>query len=142
MSERHELDLLAARAVIVSAPVDGPRACTDRSFELPTGLYIATVGAYLAFLGVMAVGFQSREMILPMVIFVAYIVMLFGTPALWARMKPETATRPLTLEQFWKRGIDTFTGHNTGAAAATQMLLLPILILLWGMATVVIAASV
>lgn len=148
MSERHDLKLLAADALIIPAPrltkteVAEPRACTDRNFELPTALYVVTVGSYLAFLGVMAIGFQSPGLILPMVIFVVYVVMAFATPALWTRMKPDSASRALTLGQFRARGIDTYTGHNTSGAAAIQMLLLPVLILLWGVATVIIAASV
>lgn len=139
MSERHDSQLLAAKADIVAAP-DSLRACTDRSFELPTGFYVATVGSYLAFLAVMAIGFQSRDMVLPMVIFVGYIVMLFGTPALWARMKPDNASRAMSMEQFWARGIDTATGRLTGGAAAAQVLILPVLILFFGMAVVTIAA--
>ena len=139
MSERHDFQLLATKADVVAAP-GGQRACTDRSFELPTGLYVATVGSYLAFLAVMAIGFQSRNMILPMVIFVGYIVMLFGVPTLWVRMKPDNASRAMSMEQFWARGIDTATGHNSARAAAAQVLTLPVLILFFGMAVVTIAA--
>lgn len=142
MSERHDFQLLATHSDIVAAPVAAQRACDDRSFELPTGLYIATIGSYLAFLAVMAVGFQSRDMVLPMVIFVAYIAMLFGTPALWARMKPDNNSRALTMARFMARGIETHTGHNEGRAAAVQVLILPVLVLVWGVAVVVIAALV
>ncbi len=141
MTKRLDKQLLARTAELVAAPA-GPRACTDRGFELPTALYVATIGAYLAFLAIMAIGFQSRDMLLPMVIFVAYIAMLFGVPALWTRMKPETATAPLTLGAFWKNGIQTYTGHNQAGAAAVQVLLLPVMVLLWGVAVVVIAATV
>lgn len=141
MSERHDHQRLASKVDFVSAPVD-QRACTDRGFELPTGLYVATIGAYLAFLAVMAVGFQSRDMLLPMVIFVVYIAMLFGVPTLWARMTPETATAPLTMRAFWDHGIHTYTGHNRAGGATVQVLLLPVMVLLWGVAVVVIAATV
>ncbi|MEO7410544.1 MAG: hypothetical protein ABIU10_04385, partial [Sphingomicrobium sp.] len=91
---------------------------------------------------IMAIGFQSRDMLLPMVIFVAYLAMLFGVPALWARMQPETATAPLSLGAFWEHGIQTYTGHNRAGAAAVQVLLLPVMVLLWGVAVVIIAATV
>ena len=143
MTTRLDKQLLARTAKLVAPPApDVQRACTDRGFELPTALYIATIGSYLAFLAIMAVGFQSRQMLLPMVIFTVYLAMLFGVPALWARMKPETATPPLTLGAFWEHGIQTYTGHNRAAAAATQVLLLPVLVLLWGVVVVVIAATV
>lgn len=141
MTIRLDKHVLARSADLVAAPTE-PRACTDRGFELPTALYVATIGSYLAFLAIMAVGFQSRDMLLPMVIFTAYIAMLFGTPALWARMQPETATRPMTLSAFWEHGVMTYTGHNRAGAAAVQVLLLPVMILLFGVAVVVIAATV
>jgi len=142
MSKHHDLQRLAANAVLVAAPVAPQRACTDRSFELPTALYAASIGSYLAFLAIMAVGFQSPDMILPMVIFVAFIAILFGTPMMWARMKPDHDSRALTMSQFLARGIETHTGHNTGGTAAVQMLILPVLVVLWGIAVVVVAASV
>lgn len=141
MTKRLDQQLLARTADLVPAPAL-PRACTDRGFELPTALYIATIGAYLAFLAIMAIGFQSRDMLLPMVIFVAYIAMLFGVPAMWARMKPDTATPPMSLGAFRANGIMTHTGHNRAGAAAVQVLLLPAMILLWGVAVVAIAATV
>lgn len=148
MTNRLDQRLLAQTQQLVAAPAndvlsaEAPRACTDRGFELPTALYVATIGAYLAFLAIMAVGFQSRDMLLPMIIFTVYIAMLFGTPAMWARMKPETATAPMTLSHFWKHGIQTYTGHNRAGAATVQMLLLPVMVLLWGVAVVAIAATV
>ena len=141
MTTRLKKHVLANNAELVPAP-SLERACSDRGFELPTALYAATLGSYLAFLAIMAVGFQSRDMLLPMVIFVAYLAMLFGVPALWARMQPETATRPMTWAAFREHGIQTYTGHNQPAAAAVQVLLLPVMVLLWGVAVVVIAATV
>jgi hypothetical protein len=57
-------------------------------------------------------------------------------------MQPETATRPMTLGTFFDQGIVTYTGHNRAGAAATQVLMLPVMILLWGVAVVIIAATV
>jgi hypothetical protein len=118
------------------------RKDVDRTFELPTRLYIATVGLYFAFLAVMAVGFQTREMILPMAIFVIYIVMAFGVPALWARMKPDNDSRALDWVEFSENGIVTMTGPTQAKDATAQVLVLPVLIFFWGAATATIAALV
>lgn len=115
---------------------------TDRTFELPTGLYVATVGAYLAFLAVLAIGFASDDLILPMAVFVFYIVMAFGLPSLWARMQPQTKSRALTWQQFRREGIQTNTGWLPAGSAAIQVLMLPVLILLWGVAAVIVKALV
>lgn len=114
----------------------------DRTFELPTRLYVATVGLYFAFIAVMAIGFQTREMILPMAIFVIYIVMAFGVPALWARMKPDNDSQALDWVEYQQNGIVTMTGPTRAKDATAQVLILPALILFWGMGTVAIAAIV
>jgi hypothetical protein len=124
----------------VAAPT--VRHDVDRTFELPTRLYVATVGLYFAFLAVMAIGFQTREMILPMAIFVIYIVMAFGVPALWVRMKPHHRSRAMDSFDYRENGIATHTGHTKAKDATAQVLILPILIFFWGVATVMIATLV
>lgn len=114
----------------------------QRSFDLPVALHAATVGLYLAFLGVMAFAFQDRGLIIPMAIFVIYIVMAFGVPALWVRMKPDHASKPLSWTDFSRFGINTYTGNMSAKDATGQVLILPVLILGWGVAIAVIAALV
>jgi hypothetical protein len=118
------------------------RQDVDRTFELPTRLYVATVGLYFAFLAVMAIGFQTREMILPMAIFVIYIVMAFGVPAMWARMKPDNDSQALDWLEFSENGIVTMTGLTRAKDATAQVLVLPVLIFFWGAATATIATLV
>ncbi len=124
--------------------VDSPniRQDVDRTFELPTALYVATVGLYFAFLAVMAVGFQTREMFLPMAIFIIYIVMAFGVPAMWARMKPENGSKAIDWARFRRNGIVTMTGPTKANDATVQVLILPVLILFWGIGTAMIGALV
>ena len=81
-----------------------------RSFDLPVRLHVATVALYLAFLAVMALTYQTREMIIPMAIFVIYIAMAFGVPAMWVRMKPDHPVKTLGWAGFSRNGINTFTG--------------------------------
>lgn len=114
----------------------------ERSFDLPPVLHAATVGLYLGFLGVMAFAFQDRGLIIPMAIFVMYIVMAFGVPAMWVRMKPGDASKPLGWSEFARDGINTFTGNMSAKDATGQVLILPVLILGWGLAIAVIAAAV
>jgi hypothetical protein len=114
----------------------------ERSFDLPPVLHAATVALYFAFLGVMAFAFQDRGLIIPMAIFVIYIVMAFGVPAMWVRMKPDHANEPLHWAEFSRFGIDTFTGKMTAKDATGQVLILPLLILGWGVAIAAITAIV
>ena len=127
-----------------NAPDEVPVPATQvvRNFDLPTRLFAATVGLYFAFLGVMAVAFADPGLIVPMGIFYIYIIMAFGVPALWVRMKPGHADRPLSWRHFMREGVDTHTGLLAGRDATVQVLLLPTLILGWGVAMAVIATLV
>jgi hypothetical protein len=68
--------------------------------------------------------------------------MAFGVPTIWARMNPATSSQALSWQQFKRRGIQTGSGWLSADAATAQVLTLPILVLLWGVAGVILAASV
>jgi hypothetical protein len=140
MSVRVDSKLLVAEARIVPAPVQ--RACEDRTFGLPWGLHAAYFGLFLTYLGVMAVGFPHPEMVLPMAVFVVFTAAFYIVPMLWAVMKPDHGSRAISMAQLMARGISVETGHSSGGAAVAQVLVLPVLILFWGLAVVTIAALV
>lgn len=113
----------------------------DRNFGLPTQFYGATVALYLAFVGVMFATFNTPELVIPMVIFALFIVAGFGVPALWVRLKNNDSAT-MSQARFKADGIMTHTGRLAPRDAAIQMLILPSLIVVWGIAIAVIAASV
>ena len=116
------------------------RDSIDRSFELPTGLYAATVGLYLAFLALMSTCFMNPSLAIPMAVIVMLIVAAFTVPTLWVRMNPTNRKLPLTWGNLKSRGIETGSGHLEGGAAVVQVLILPVLILFWGACVAVIFA--
>jgi hypothetical protein len=135
----------ATEFIAVAQRVAAPniRQDVDRRFELPTRLYVATVGLYFAFLATLAIGIGGgREMGVTMWICVTYVVMAFGTPAMWARMKPASPAKAMGWAQFVQNGIATFTGHMKAKDATVQMLILPVLILFWGIGIVLMVAIV
>lgn len=140
MAEFVTREALTKIAAVTAAP--HVRSEIDRSFELPTGIYGATVALYLGFIGVMGLTFITPELVLPLAIFALVIVAAFGTPALWARMNPARRQGALSLDSFANRGIQTLTGHLGAGPATVQVLILPALIFLWGVAIAVIAALV
>ena len=113
-----------------------------RTFELPPRLYALTIGAYMAFIGLMAAGFGTGELWIPLAICLIIITMGFGTPALWSTLKPENAEAALRWTEFCRRGIVTATGPTSAIDATVQVMILPMLILLWGVAMVIVAALV
>jgi hypothetical protein len=140
MTEFVTHEALARVADITPAP--HVRNEIDRCFELPTGLYAATVALYLGFIAVMAVVLMNPELVLPMVIFAFFIIAGFGTPSLWARMNPAKRERAMSWSTFRHRGIQTATGRLGAGAATVQVLILPTLIFVWGVAAATIAIAV
>ena len=137
MSQHKDTAALEQLASISAAPV---LTTVDRTFGLPSGLYYATVGLYLGFLGILTAMFHSPDLILPMGVIVGSVIFGFGLNRAWAGMKPDNASRPLTWGQFSSRGIQTLSGHLTAFEASVQVLMLPVLIVFWGLAVAVVAS--
>lgn len=142
MAERITRQRIAEKAIIHEAPVLSYSTRVDRSFELPLELYAGTAALYLAFVGVMALGFGNPGLILPMAIIVTFIAMVFAVPAMWMRMKPDHPQQLTSWARFQRCGIMTAFGPTTAGPATVQVLILPVLILVWGFAVVTIAALV
>jgi hypothetical protein len=133
-------ELIAEKAIIHETPALRAPTTVDRSFELPTGLYVATAALFLGFVGVMALGFGNPGLIVPMGIIVTFIAMFFAVPTVWTRMKPDTPQQATPWARFQRDGIMTLYGRMTAGAATVQVLILPALIFAWGIAVVTIAA--
>lgn len=145
MSEFVAREALHSTAKIVPAPGAAEarsvvRVEIDRTFELPTGLYVATVALYLGFIGVMALAFGNAQLAIPLVIFAFFIAAAFGVPTMWSRMAPKKTKGAMTYGTLRNRGIMTATGRLSAGAATAQVLVLPILIFAWGVAVAIIAA--
>lgn len=132
----------ADQFAVVAQPKVAARGEYGRTFDLHPALYALTVGCFLAYLGIMAAAFMDGELAIPMAIFVLFVVAGFGTPALWAKIAPPPPGRPQSWDQFWRQGFECLTGHVTGPAATLQVLILPALILLWGVGVAIIAAAI
>jgi len=124
-------------ATVSDAPV---RTRVNRTFGLPTGLYATTVACYLAFLAVMSGLFMNAGLVIPMAIIVGFVIAAFGVCAIWPTMSPDNDSSALTWGQLASRGIQTLSGPLTAGEAAVQVLILPVLILVWGLAIAVIVA--
>ena len=129
---------LVARQEIVAAP--SPRACEDRSYEVPTPILLGVFGLFMAYLGLMSIGFMAEDLVLPMIVNVIFVAAFAYVPAKWAMMKPDKTDRAMSWSEFRERGLDTPTGRTSAGEAATLILLLPACILFWGVAVVMIAA--
>lgn len=129
---------LLSEARIVAAPaVSEARACTDHSFELPGALYAVLAALFFGFIAIMAVGFTTPALVVPMGINFAFLTAFFAVPAIFASGNPA-----LRWSEFVRKGIDTATGHSSAGEATVLVLTLPTLLLCWGIAIITIAALV
>lgn len=113
----------------------------DRNFGLPTALYGATIACYLGFLLTVGSAFANPVLAIPMAIIVLLIAAFFGVPAIWTRLRGNPS-EPATLGEFERSGIMTNTGRLSAGEASAQVLVLPVLLVCWGLAVAVIAAIV
>lgn len=147
MSQLVQDRIATGAARIVDAPVEARKGGVrhqvevDQNFEMPKALFGATVAGYLGFLAIMLATFAAPALAIPMVIFALAIVAGFGVPTIWTRLAGNTTT-PLSMGQFRNDGVMTHTGRCTPRDAATQMLILPVLIVAWGLAVSIIVAVV
>ena len=142
MAERITRQLVAEQAIVREEPELRLPTTVDRNFELPAALYGLTAAGYLGFVGLTALAFGNPKLILPFAIIAVFIAMFFGVNAMWMRMKPDHPQRLTSWARFQRDGIMTAYGRSTAGAAAVQVLILPALIFLWGLAVVTIAALV
>jgi len=139
MTTRVTPEVLIARDEIVAAPV--PRACDDQSFELPSGLYVAMAAMFAGFIAVLGLGFGGAHMTVVYGVIFVFIAAFFGIPAISPAMAPG-GKKAMRWSSFRIRGIQTATGRSTAGEAAVLVLLLPFLILWFGMAVAAIALIV
>lgn len=147
MSQILHRELVGEKAIVHrSPPITGgaaaPRAFFNHTFELPSGIYAASLGCFVTFLATMAVGFGNPELGILMAIFGVFFAGFYGIPVLFVKESPEGANKALTWGQFRSSGIMTLTGRLPAGEALAQVLVLPVLIVLWGIACVLIAALV
>ena len=114
----------------------------DRSFELPTGRYAAMAALFFGVVAVMAIGVGAPGMVVPTGIIVVFIACFFAVPAVLVRTHPESRRPAMTLARFRREGIATHYGPASARDATIQVLILPVLIFLFGVAVAAIAALV
>lgn len=134
----HQAELLAQDEIVASPQ---PRACNDRSFEMPSAIYGMMAALFFGFMAVMAVGFSHPEMVVPMGINFAFLTAFFAVPAVVVNASVD-GRRALLWSEFMRKGIETATGRSSGGEAAILVLLLPFLVFCWAVAIVVIAALI
>jgi len=138
MTTRQTSEILSARNEIVAPPA--PRACTDQSFELPGGIYIAMACMFAGFVCVLGLTFRGGHMTVVYGVIFAFMAAFFAIPAIFPRVA--ATKKALSWSAFRYRGIHTPTGRTSAREATILVLLLPFLILGFAIAVAVISSMV
>jgi hypothetical protein len=125
LKNREAFDVVAAPDARLPASVNPkPSAAAP---DMPKAAGILMILAYAMLMGAFVVTIHGARADFAITIAVFYVAMFFGVPAVFLGMERDRTRRP-DLIQFLDRGIDTATGHISGAGALVQMLLVPVLL--------------
>lgn len=138
MVGRQTREALLAQGEIVAAPTE--RSCKDQTFELPNGIYAAMALMFAGFIAVLALAFQGGHMAVGYGVIFAFLAAYFAVPAIFPGIAGSDRRKARSWFDFADRGIMTATGHSTAGEATVLVLLLPFLILCFGIAVAIIAA--
>jgi hypothetical protein len=139
MTGRQTREQLLVLNEIVAAPIK--RACDDQTFEVPTAIYVAMATMFAGFVAVLGLAFRGGHLPVVYGVIFAFIIAFFAVPALFPRQAPKQGRNTaLSMFDFGHRGLATATGRTSARDATILMLLLPFLILCFGVAVATIAS--
>ncbi|MDZ7588857.1 MAG: hypothetical protein U5J78_06890 [Parasphingorhabdus sp.] len=143
MSYQYAKEKFADVEIIAVEHIAAPTvAYNARTFDLPPLLHILTVALYFAALGIWAIAFGARDMIITFAVCSIFLVGAFGLPLLWAKMAPAQRDKHCNFGDFLADGVASHTGIVASKDVIVQVLILPFLILCWAVITAFISAAV
>jgi len=129
---------------LADAVVEPPRRPVPgaRSFELPRGVFVAMGCAYAAFLVEMAVAFGTGTgMPLLLAVCAVYLAVYLGTPAVFGAVRTGAAAPKPSFARLRSRGLDTLVGRMGVGAVIGQVLIVPACVAGFGLAVLVVVAT-
>lgn len=111
-----------------------------RVFDLPPVLHIATFAGFFVYLGILWSALAHRELVIPFAIFAVFLAASFVVPALWSRIAPPAG--PVgDFADFLREGFECATGHLTAGQTIAQVMIMPAMLIGWGIAVAIIVAT-
>jgi len=108
--------------------------------DVPRAVGPIMVGVYVSIVGLFALTIANAGQGPFMIAIDAMFLLAFFTvPAIMLKLERDPARRP-SMSRFMSQGMQTYTGHVTGAGALTQMFVVPVLLAFAVLAIGIIAA--
>lgn len=130
-----------AQPPVPTRPALRRNARAPHVFDLPPVLHVALFGGVGVYLAIMWAAFATRELILPFAIFAVFLAGAFLVPAWWARVAPPAGETERWAD-FVRDGVESYTGRVPAGAAAVQVLIMPAMLIGWGLVVALIRALV
>ncbi len=122
------------KAFADAAPIAPPlrRNRAPHVFDLPPALHIGVFGGFFVYLGAMWAAFGEPQLIIPFAIFAVFLAAAFIVPALWARVAPNDGPKSRWSE-FIADGFVCETGHLPAGGVIVQVMIMPVMLIGWGL---------
>ena len=108
--------------------------------DVPHAVGLMLVGIYVAIVGLFALTLANAGQA-PFMIAIdgAFLAAFFAVPSIMLKLERDRARRP-SMSRFLSQGMQTYTGHVSGAGALVQMFIVPVLLAFAVLAIGIIAA--
>jgi hypothetical protein len=104
-------------------------------------LHIALFGGFFAYLGIMWAAFGEKGLVIPFAIFAVFLAAAFIVPGWWARVAPGDGRKP-GWNEFMAEGVACETGRLGAGGAMVQILIMPVMLIGWGLFLAAVRALV
>lgn len=133
-----------AEAFAQATPIPQPlrRNRADHVFDLHPALHITVFGGFFAYLGLMWAAFGEKQLAIPFAIFAVFLAAAFIVPAWWARVLPDAGGRKPDWADFRSEGMVCETGRQSAGGVMVQVLIMPAVLLTWGLFLLVVSRLV
>ncbi len=113
----------------------------EHVFDLHPALHIGVFAGFFAYLGIMWAAFGEKGLAIPFVIFAVFLAAAFAVPAWWARIAPGEGSAP-SFNDFVAKGLPTGSGHLGAGGATVQVMIMPVMLMVWGLIVAAIRFAV
>ncbi|PKP94209.1 MAG: hypothetical protein CVT77_02990 [Alphaproteobacteria bacterium HGW-Alphaproteobacteria-16] len=134
-------EIFADAQVLTAPPVPLASTRADHVFDLHPALHIGVFAGFFAYLGIMWAAFGEKGLIIPFAIFTVFLAAAFIVPGWWARVAPNPGRKTSWME-FMDEGLVSGTGRLSAGGVVVQVMIMPAMLVLWGLIVAAIKLSV
>ncbi|ODP37049.1 hypothetical protein [Sphingomonas turrisvirgatae] len=129
-----------ANAQPIAQPLRRNRA--EHVFDLHPMLHVGLFAGFFAYLGLMWAAFGEKQLAIPFAIFAIFLAGAYIVPAWWAWVVPDEGGRKPEWAEFMHEGFACETGWQSAQGVMVQVLIMPAVLIGWGLFLLVVSRLV